>query len=45
VVYASYGKPRNIGLFNHRTGHSPTPEATWRAMEWLKRFLLTPKGE
>ncbi|MCW5981422.1 MAG: SUMF1/EgtB/PvdO family nonheme iron enzyme [Bryobacteraceae bacterium] len=44
AVYAGYGKPRNIGLFNHRTGHSPTPESTWRAIEWLKRFLQSSNG-
>jgi hypothetical protein len=38
-VYSLYGKQRNIGLFNHRTGHSPTPEAVRLAVEWLKHFL------
>ena len=38
-VYALYGKPRQIGCFNHHTGHTPTPEAVWRSMEWLAHFL------
>lgn len=38
-VYNLYGKPRNIGYFNHHKGHMPTPEAVWRAMEWLAHFL------
>jgi pimeloyl-ACP methyl ester carboxylesterase len=43
-VYRLLGKPQNIGLFNHRSGHSPTPEAVFRSVEWLKRFL-EPGGE
>jgi hypothetical protein len=38
-VYNLYGKPLNIGYFNHHKGHPPTPEAAWRSMEWLARFL------
>ncbi len=38
-VYGLYGKPRNIGYFNHHKGHTPTPEAVWRSMEWLRHFL------
>ena len=38
-VYNLYGKPLNIGYYNHHKGHPPTPEATWRAMEWLANFL------
>ena len=38
-VYELYGKPLHIGYFNHHTGHTPSPEADWRAMEWLARFL------
>jgi formylglycine-generating enzyme required for sulfatase activity len=38
-VYERYGKPQNIGYFNHHKGHMPTPEAVWRAMEWLAHFL------
>lgn len=38
-VYNLYGKPENIGYFNHHKGHMPTPEAVWRAMEWLAHFL------
>lgn len=38
-IYALYGKPRQIGYFNHHKGHTPTPEAVWRSMEWLKHFL------
>ena len=38
-VYHLYRKPENIGYFNHHKGHMPTPEAVWRAMEWLAHFL------
>jgi hypothetical protein len=38
-VYNLYGKPLNIGYFNHHKGHKPTPEADWRSMEWLAHFL------
>lgn len=39
AVYQSQGAPRNIGYFNHHTGHSPTPEAIEHAMRWLVHFL------
>ncbi len=39
AVYKLYGKPQNIGYFNHHTGHRPTPEAVWRSNEWLAHFL------
>ncbi len=39
AVYNLYGKPENIGYFNHHTGHRPTPEAVWRSNEWLAHFL------
>lgn len=42
-VYKLFGKPENIGYFNHHKGHMPTPEAVWRAMEWLARFLGQPR--
>ena len=38
-VYSLYGQPDNIGFFNHRTGHSPTPEAVTLSLRWLERFL------
>ncbi|HTM51569.1 MAG TPA: SUMF1/EgtB/PvdO family nonheme iron enzyme [Bryobacteraceae bacterium] len=38
-VYALGGDPLRMGLINHRSGHSPTPEAVVRSMEWLARFL------
>jgi len=38
-VYSLFGKPENIGYFNHRTGHTPTPESVRLAVEWLKHFL------
>lgn len=38
-VYDLYGQSRNIGYFNHRTGHTPSPEAVWLAFAWLKRYL------
>ena len=42
-VYKLYGKAANIGYFNHHKGHMPTPEAVWRANEWLAHFL-GPQG-
>jgi len=38
-VYSLFGKQKNIGYFNHRTGHTPTPESVRLAVEWLKHFL------
>jgi len=38
-VYSLKVDPRRIGYFNHRTGHSPTPESISLAMDWFKRFL------
>jgi pimeloyl-ACP methyl ester carboxylesterase len=38
-VYGLFGKPEQIGYFNHHTGHSPTPEAIGHAMRWLEHFL------
>ena len=38
-VYDLFGNRRNIGYFNHRAGHSPTPEAVRLSVEWLKHFL------
>jgi len=38
-VYNLFDKPWNIGYFNHRTGHSPTPEAVRLSVEWLRHFL------
>ena len=38
-VYSLYRQPDNIGFFNHRTGHSPTPEAVSLSLRWLERFL------
>jgi hypothetical protein len=39
-AYSLFGDPRRLGCLNHGTGHTPTPEAVWRAMEWLEHFLL-----
>ena len=41
-VYQLYDKPKNIGYFNHHTGHRPTPEAVWLSNEWLAHFLGPP---
>jgi formylglycine-generating enzyme required for sulfatase activity len=38
-VYRLLGKPQNIGYFNHHSGHTPTPEAVERSIDWLKHFL------
>jgi formylglycine-generating enzyme required for sulfatase activity/pimeloyl-ACP methyl ester carboxylesterase len=40
-VYKLYDKPLHLGYFNHHKGHTPTPEANWRSMEWLAHFLGT----
>ena len=40
-VYQIFGKPEQIGYFNHHTGHSPTAEAVSHAMRWLERFTLS----
>jgi dienelactone hydrolase len=42
-VYELYGRPRDIGYFNHHQGHSPTPEAVTRSMDWLARALAQPE--
>lgn len=39
AVYETYGRPRQIGYFNHHSGHTPTPEAVWHAMRWLEHFV------
>lgn len=38
-VYELYGNPLEIGYFNHRSGHTPTPEAVSLALKWFQRFL------
>ena len=34
-----YGKPTRLGLYNHRQGHSLSPEAFDRLAEWLEVYL------
>jgi pimeloyl-ACP methyl ester carboxylesterase len=42
-VYELLAAPRGIGYVNHRSGHSPTPDAVRLAMDWLRRsFSLVP---
>lgn len=38
-VYRLYGKPQDIGYYNHRSGHTPTPKSVNLAVEWLTYFL------
>lgn len=38
-VYSLYGEPNAIGFLDHHQGHSPTPEAAFQAMEWLRHYL------
>jgi pimeloyl-ACP methyl ester carboxylesterase len=38
-VYALYGADQRIGYLNHHQGHSPTPDAAWRAIEWIRHFI------
>ena len=42
-VYRLLGKPRNIGYFNHHSGHTPTKEAVERSIDWLDHFLTTER--
>ena len=42
-VYDLFEKPQNIGFFNHRSGHTPTPEAVKLSVEWLKHFTRAEK--
>jgi len=37
--YARAGDAERIGMLNHRTGHTPTPEAVFRGMEWIRHFF------
>ncbi len=39
AVYRAYGKPENVGMFDHHTGHTPTEEAVRMAFDWLDHFL------
>lgn len=38
-VYRLLNAPERVGMFNHRTGHSPTPGATEAAYTWFDRWL------
>jgi len=38
-VYRLFRRPRHIGYYNHRQGHSPTPEALELALQWLDHSL------
>jgi formylglycine-generating enzyme required for sulfatase activity len=38
AVYALFGDTKRIGMINHGTGHSPTPEAVRLGFEWIERF-------
>ena len=38
-VYEIYRQPEAIGFYNHRSGHSPTPESVHLALEWFKYFF------
>ena len=39
AVYELSGAGKNIGYFNHHTGHTPSPEAVSVAFDWLDHFL------
>ena len=39
AVYALYGQPTRVGLFNHGKGHSVPPEAETRLHDWLLTYL------
>ena len=38
-VYDLYGRPRRVGLFNHRKGHAVPPESERRTYEWFDAYL------
>ena len=38
-VYSLLGSPQAIGFLDHHQGHTPTPEAVWRTMEWFRHFF------
>ena len=38
-VYDLLSAPRRLGYLNHRSGHSPTPDAVRLAMDWLRHFF------
>ncbi|MEB2360310.1 MAG: SUMF1/EgtB/PvdO family nonheme iron enzyme [Bryobacteraceae bacterium] len=40
AVYSLLGKPDQIAYLNHHSGHSPTPDSIYKAMEWLKRSFM-----
>jgi formylglycine-generating enzyme required for sulfatase activity/pimeloyl-ACP methyl ester carboxylesterase len=41
AVYKVNGKPEQLGYYNHRQGHSPSPESFELSLEWLDHFLLS----
>lgn len=43
-VYDLWGCRERIGLYNHRSGHSPTKEAMEIAYTWLDRYLKPEQG-
>jgi dienelactone hydrolase len=42
-VYALFDAVSRLGYLNHHTGHSPTPEAAFRAVEWIRHFFEEPR--
>jgi hypothetical protein len=38
-VYELYGKPDNLAMFNHGSGHNVTPEAEKRTCEWITEHI------
>ncbi len=38
-VYELYGKPGNLALFNHGSGHNVTPEAAQHTYRWIVEYL------
>jgi hypothetical protein len=38
-VYNLYGKPENLQMFNHGSGHNITPEAENLTYDWIIRHL------
>ncbi len=41
-AYAALGAPDSLAILNHRSGHTPTPQAVVSAIAWLHEKLTQP---
>ncbi len=44
-VWQLYGGPIRLGLFNHRQGHTISPESFERIVQWLRAYLPPPSAK